>query len=257
MWLILLFLFFPGIISFENVFAFPYSLKCNPPDAYVQYYLQETVFLRCLIETEEEIDMVVNWFYITPEEERKGVRGRRGPVGKRGMTGPVGVKGGKGKIGPVGETGPKGVQGAPGAPGAVGIKGPQGDRGDKGPSGPRGSVGPQGSAGWVGVSGPKGNRGPKGATGDRGPGGTRLYVRSDEHQPLQMEPDDVISENEENEIPISLLKYIDFDLIDSRYMRRLANSTIFRMNNAVEIKNNSYSYEVIKLIQKSTSSSSM
>jgi hypothetical protein len=102
-------------------------------------------------------------------------KGKRGPVGCRGPTGPTGPQGTQGDLGP---TGPQGTQGD------LGPTGPQGTQGDLGPTGPQGTqgdlgpTGPQGTQGDLGPTGPQGTQGDLGPTGSTGPQGATGVVET-------------------------------------------------------------------------------
>lgn len=72
-----------------------------------------------------------------------------GPMGPRGLVGPIGPPGEQGTPGATGPTGPQGIQGPPGP---TGPQGPQGLTGPIGPEGPIGATGPPGTTEWSGIT---------------------------------------------------------------------------------------------------------
>lgn len=106
-------------------------------------------------------------------------RGKQGPAGQKGDTGPAGPQGPQGVPGETGNTGPQGAKGDQGEPGPQGPQGEQGPQGARGPQGIQGETGPQGpkgekgDTGSQGETGPQGQTGPQGETGPQGPQGEK------------------------------------------------------------------------------------
>jgi len=98
----------------------------------------------------------------------KLLRGKEGPPGLDGVTGPRGREGIPGLDGITGARGHRGHRGHKGASGPRGHKGPAGNNGKDGKDGSRGKRGHRGATGAIGIQGNKGNPGPKGDKGVRG-----------------------------------------------------------------------------------------